>query len=212
MKTKSTSGLVTVEHLLYASDETLGAFLLLTHAAFAGINAAEAIIGEIRPLHKSDEKFRPIALLEISHKLVTATIASRLSSLLFKHKLVDPSHFGFIQGGSVSIPIRILTTLYERARAEHTKTGDGNDCHAGLLDLVSAFDNVSHALLEAAFARIGAPQPSATGFVTSSTTNAGSSLRRAVPDHHTNPSSLKAAYPKDAPAAQSFSLCTSTFP
>jgi hypothetical protein len=89
--------------------------------------------------------------------LVTATVASRLSSLLFKHKLVDPSHFGFLQGGSVSIPIRILTTLYERARAEHTKTGDGNDCHAGLLDLVSAFDNVSHALLEAAFARIGAP-------------------------------------------------------
>jgi hypothetical protein len=159
MKAGSTSGPlgITVEHLLYAIDETLEAFLLLTHATFAGTHAAEAVIGEIRPFYKSDEKFRPIALLEISHKLVTATVASRLSSRLFKHKLVNPSHFGFLQGGSVSLPIRILTTLYERARAEHIKTGDGNDCHAEILDLVSAFDNVSHALLEAAFARIGAP-------------------------------------------------------
>jgi hypothetical protein len=50
-KKGSTSGPlgITVEHLLRASDETLGAFLLMTHAAFAGIHAAEAVIGEIRP-------------------------------------------------------------------------------------------------------------------------------------------------------------------
>jgi hypothetical protein len=99
MKTGSTSGPlgITVEHLLYASDKTLEVFLLLTHAAFAKIHAAEAVICEIRPLHKSDEKFRHIALLEISHKLVTATVASRLSRLLnflLRHNALAGGHPG----------------------------------------------------------------------------------------------------------------------
>ena len=69
----STSGPlgITVTHLLLAGHETHEALLLLTQAAFAGIHAS------------SSAKYRPVALQEITHKLVTFTVASRLAELLF---------------------------------------------------------------------------------------------------------------------------------
>jgi hypothetical protein len=153
MKRGSTSGPlgVSVEHLIYATDEVLEVLIQLTAASFAGINGETADTGEIIPLFKSDSKFRPIVLLEVSHKVVTATVADRFSLLICEHCLVDDCHFGFVKGGGVTVPIRVLTALVEQARVDPNLS-----IHAALIDLVSAFDNVPHDFLEASLASIGA--------------------------------------------------------
>ena len=100
----------------------------------------------------------PVALQEITHKLVTFTVASRLAELLFEFQLIDPNHFGFVKGGSVDTPIAILVRLFEKAQALHKKPHDGHDVHTLLVDLVSAFDNVPHALIELKLKKMGAPE------------------------------------------------------
>ena len=54
-----------------------------------------------------------MVLLEISDKLVTKQVAARLGRLLVSRKLLDEAHYGFLPGGNVGIPLRILTTLLE---------------------------------------------------------------------------------------------------
>ena len=114
---------ITVESLLHSYDPcgddpgpVLEAVLTLTTATFAGLHAVAATTGTIRPLAKpSADTFRPVTLLEVTYKVCTSSISRRLALLIHRQRLIRPSHFGFVKGGRVNSPLRILTTLQEQA-------------------------------------------------------------------------------------------------
>ena len=60
-----------------------------------------------------DTRFRPITLLEPIMKLVTGTVARRLSLLLHEQKLLHPHQFGFVKGGGCEPPIEIVNDMYQ---------------------------------------------------------------------------------------------------
>ena len=91
----------------------------------------------------------PVTLLEPITKLVTGTVARRLSLLLHEHSLLHEHQFGFVHGGSCEAPIEIVNDMYEHA-CEHDV-----ELHVAYLDATSAFDTVQHPALTAAFAAIG---------------------------------------------------------
>ena len=104
----------------------------------------------VPPLPKDSKRFRPVTLLEPITKLVTGTVARRLSLLLHKYSLLHPHQFGFVQGGSCEAPIEVVNDMYEHA-CEHSE-----ELHVAYLDATSAFDTVQHPALTAAFSAIGA--------------------------------------------------------
>ena len=91
MKNGASSGTlgITVEHLLLAPKWILEIALILANISLMGIHAPEAVRAAVRPLYKSDEKFRPIALMEVTHKLVMSEMADRVSTLIGTHGLVE---------------------------------------------------------------------------------------------------------------------------
>ena len=84
-------------------------------------------------------------------KLVTGTVARRLSLLLHERKLLHPHQFGFVKGGGCEAPIEIVNGMYEDA------LDSDRPLYGAFLDATSAFGTVQHPALQAAFARIGAP-------------------------------------------------------
>ena len=153
MKASSTGGLcgVTREHFSNAPDHVLEWVLELTQDVFDGISPTALKLGAVTPLPKDDTRFRPITLLEPIMKLVTGTVARRLSLLLHERKLLHPHQFGFVKGGGCEAPIEIVNDMYEDA------LDSDRPLYGAFLDATSAFDTVQHPALQAAFAHIGAP-------------------------------------------------------
>jgi hypothetical protein len=141
---------LTREHLSHAPDEIKQWILELTADIFAGLSPSVLKLGVVAPLPKDAKRFRPVTLLEPITKLVTGTVARRLSLLLHKHSLLHQHQFGFVHGGSCEAPIEIVNDMYEHA-CEHDAA-----LHVAYLDATSAFDTVQHPALTAAFAAIGA--------------------------------------------------------
>ena len=104
-------------------------------------------------------------------KLVTGTVARRLSLLLHERKLLNPHQFGFVKGGGCEAPIEIVNDMYEDA-LDHDRP-----LYGAFLDATSAFDTVQHPALQAAFAHIGAPLASSGGLHAWSGTTDASSAR-----------------------------------
>ena len=152
MKASSTGGLcgVTREHFSNAPDHVLEWVLELTQDVFDGISPTALKLGAVTPLPKDDTRFRPITLLEPIMKLVTGTVARRLSLLLHERKLLHPHQFGFVKGGGCEAPIEIVNDMYEDA------LDSDRPLYGTFLDATSAFDTVQHPALQAAFAHIGA--------------------------------------------------------
>ena len=153
MPSTSTGGMMglTREHLSHAPDEIKRWILELTGDIFAGLSPSVLKLGVVAPLPKDAKRFRPVTLLEPITKLVTGTVARRLSLLLHKHSLLHQHQFGFVHGGSCEAPIEIVNDMYEHA-CEHDVA-----LHVAYLDATSAFGTVQHPALTAAFAAIGAP-------------------------------------------------------
>ena len=152
MPSTSTGGMmgVTREHLSHAPREIKEWIIELTGDIFVGLSPSILKLGVVAPLPKDSKRFRPVTLLEPITKLVTGTVARRLSLLLHKHSLLHPHQFGFVQGGSCEAPIEVVNDMYEHA-CEHDE-----ELHVAFLDATSAFDTVQHPALTAAFAAIGA--------------------------------------------------------
>ena len=84
-------------------------------------------------------------------KLVTGTVARRLSLLLHGRRLLNPHQFGFVKGGGCEPPIEIVNDMYEDA------LDNERPLYGAFLDATSALNTVQHPALQAAFAHIGAP-------------------------------------------------------
>ena len=141
-----------VEHLLGLEDEELRQWLTITAMIFAGEAVDEIKLGTVAPQPKDHERFRPITLLEPIYKACMAWMSSCLLRLLFDHKLLDESQYGFVLDGSCIEPLSIVNTMYEHARAQE------RPLHCVFLDATSAFDSVPHTALAIALRRLGAPE------------------------------------------------------
>ena len=113
MPSASTGGMMglTREHLSHAPDEIKRWILELTGGIFAGLSPSVLKLGVVAPLPKDAKRFRPVTLLEPITKLVTGTVARRLSLLLHKHSLLHQHQFGFVHGGSCEAPIEIVNDM-----------------------------------------------------------------------------------------------------
>ena len=143
---------ITWEHLSHAPREIKEWIIELTGDIFVGLPPPPSILklGVVAPLPKDSKRFRPVTLLEPITKLVTGTVARRLSLLLHRHSLLHSHQFGFVQGGSCEAPIEVVNDMYEHA------CGNDEELHVAFLDATSAFDTVQHPALTAASSAIGA--------------------------------------------------------
>ena len=107
---------ITREHLSIASDDTKMWVLELTGDIFAGLSPSILKQGAIAPLLIKDSKrFRPVTLLEPITKLVTGTVARRMSLLFHTHSLFHHHQFEFVHGGSCEAPIEVPDDMYDGA-------------------------------------------------------------------------------------------------
>ena len=152
MPSSSTGGMmgVTREHLSHAPRVLKEWIIELTGDIFVGLSLSILKLGVVAPLPKDSKRFRPVTLLESITKLVTGTVARRLSLLLHKQPLLRPHQFGFVHSGSCEAPIEVVNDMYEHA-CEHDEA-----LHVAFLDATSAFGTVQHPALTAAFSAIGA--------------------------------------------------------
>ncbi|CZR53683.1 uncharacterized protein PAC_03563 [Phialocephala subalpina] len=82
--------------------------------------------------------YRPIALLNTTGKVLEAIIATRLSSLVEAHKSLPNSHIGGKKRHSCELALHNLTTKVHEAWSR------GKWATILSLDVLGAFDNVSH--------------------------------------------------------------------
>ena len=139
---------ITREHISNASDDVKTWILELTGDIFIGLSPSILKLGAIAPLPKDSKRFRPITLLEPITKLVTGTVARRMSLLFHAHSLLHHHQFGFVHGGSCEAPIEVVNDMYEYA-IEHDE-----QLHVAFLDATSAFGTVQHPALTAALSSI----------------------------------------------------------
>ena len=93
--------------------------------------------------------YRPIALLNLSYKILAIIIHTRLSQAIDIN--INPHQFGFRKGKSTSQPLFI----YRRIQELHEESGD--TFHTLLLDWEKAFDKVDQTRLVQALSRLGIP-------------------------------------------------------
>ena len=123
---------VTREHLSHAPHEIKEWIIELTGGILAGLSPPILKLGVVEPLPKDDTRFRPVTLLGPITKLVTGTVARRLSLLFHKHSLLHHHPFGFVHGGSCEAPIEVVNDMYE-----HACENDA-ELHVAYLDATSA--------------------------------------------------------------------------
>ena len=92
---------------------------------------------------------RPIALLEVSLKVLTRTVNTRLNRALEGSSYLAPSQFGFRRGRSSTDPFHVLLGTLEDAKER------GLAIHLCLVDLVKAFDSLSPAALDLSYRAAG---------------------------------------------------------
>ena len=101
------------------------------------------VSANVVPVHKKGDKhlasnYRPISLTFIFIKVMERIIHQQLVAALEQHNLLDDFQFGFRQ--KHSIVSLLLEAIHDWAKSlEHH-----NSAHCVFLDLVKAFDSVSH--------------------------------------------------------------------
>ena len=95
---------------------------------------------------------RPITLLSDFSKIGTKIIANRLSDILHRWDILDPSQAGFIKEGSCDKPIRFLMDQIKRCNDE------GRFFLGIWIDLSKAFDLVFPEVIEATLYRFDFPE------------------------------------------------------
>ena len=143
---------ITREHLLYLPDDVLEQFIPLINTIIDGTCTDSYKLGAIVPLLKDERRYRPVTLLETLWKTAMTRISDRLLDVLHKHKLLHPTQYAFLRGGSTHAPLDIMANLTQRSQAKNTET------HICFLDATSAYDCVPLWALDIAFRRIGAPE------------------------------------------------------
>ena len=102
---------VTREHFSNAPDRVLEWVREMTGDIFGGMMPGVLKRGAVTPLPTDDTRFRPVTLLEPVLKLVTGTVARRMSQLFHEHELLHPHQFGFVKGGGCEPPIEIVNDM-----------------------------------------------------------------------------------------------------
>ena len=112
----------------------------------SGVFPEKMKIAKVIPLFKSGDKYmctnyRPISLLPQFSKILEKLFSSRLDSFITKHKLINPSQYGFQQNMSTC---HALIDLVDAI----TQSLDAKKYAIGVfIDLKKAFDTVDHKLL-----------------------------------------------------------------
>ena len=111
----------------------------------------EATVVQIYKPGKNPEEYasyRPIALLNITYKILAKMIQERLKNSL-DHRLVD-FQYGYRQGKSIAEPIFIARRIQDIAERQ------GKPLYILALDYSKAFDSIPHVKLLESLTRIGA--------------------------------------------------------
>ena len=112
----------------------------------SGIFPSAFKIAVMKPLHKSGDKtsvenYRPILLLSNLTKIFKKLFKKRITEFINKYKVISDKQYGFRQARSTQDAIAELTSKIYKAM-------DGNEQALCIfLDLVKAFDTVSHSNL-----------------------------------------------------------------
>ena len=86
------------------------------------------------------KSYRPITLLNVCYKIISATIANRLKIVL--QKMIDPCQSAYLKGRFIGDNIRMVYDVVQRMKQDDT---------SGILlnlDIESAFDSVSWAFIK----------------------------------------------------------------
>jgi hypothetical protein len=113
---------ITREHLLYLPDDVLEHFIAPINSIIDGTCTDKYKLGAIVPLLKDERRYRPVTLLETLWKTAMTRISDRLLDVLHKHKLLHPTLYAFIRGGSTHAPLDIMAHVMQRSKAMKTET------------------------------------------------------------------------------------------
>ena len=116
---------------------------------FDEMNKADLAVIYKKGTTEKPENYRPIALLNVSYKLMASMIQNRLSDAMDDR--IDPAQFGFRKKTSTAQPVHIyrrIEEMHEEARIELITI---------LLDWEKAFDKIHQGKLLEAPRRIGIP-------------------------------------------------------
>ena len=150
---------VTVEHLLYLSDEQKHKWLIpyINDCLVTGdipdytkpfnVWCTEKAPNTGSIMHPTNKlNVRPISLLEVSAKLVEAVVNSRLQSVMLRHNKLSPIQYGFTPGRKVTDALLIYSFLFEDAK------DTGNDLFISNNDCTRAYDSIAPWVMEATYA------------------------------------------------------------
>ena len=138
------------EHYLWAPDSMLEKLIPIIQLILDGDAPDITKLGVITPLPKTTTTFRPVTLLEVLLKSVTAHVSDKCFLLMEKYGLLNDNQYGFIRGGNCEDPLEIASAVLQDSRAK------GKKGHAVFLDCKSAYDTVPEYALSVAFGRLGA--------------------------------------------------------
>ena len=95
------------------------------------------------------QNYRPIALLNVTYKLLASVIQARISSKM--DGALDENQYGFRNGKSTAQPLFILR------RTQETQEEAALECQVPLFDWEKAFDKVLQDRMAKAIKRLGVP-------------------------------------------------------
>lgn len=100
----------------------------------------------IKPIHKKGDRddlgnYRPIALLPVIGKIFERVIANQLLNFFVKHKLLNTSQHGFMEGKSTE------TAIADYLNEIITSVSDGSGAAGVHVDLSKAFDSLDYNIL-----------------------------------------------------------------
>lgn len=140
---------------------------------------------------------RPIALLEVTGKLLDLLLVRRLQRATDAAGVLHRAQHGFVRNRRCAGAILLLRLAFEKAADRTTRTRRRNDdLQAALLDWAGAYDSVSHSLLRLALERVHIP-PKVIGLIMSRACHNVARVR--VGDTQSAPFELQKGVPQGSP-------------
>ena len=156
---------LTTDILFNASDYTLmplAAFM--THALRSGTLPEDWLHALVLSVPKTDSptcilETRPIALTEVTLKLLTKIITARISAAWMDNRHLTQDQYASLPGMGVDTPLQITRCMIEEHLEERaTNPHSARHIHMLYVDYSKAFDSCESWLLEAALRRMGIPE------------------------------------------------------